>query len=144
MEVKNSLLKVQNAVQSMPLESILETAESVALLIPPPTNTAISFVIKVLNILVKARPVADNLLGTSIKVSDSIADIKNANKNIDAENDAERAEMMDILDQMVDIASDDGELTPEEEECLLDMVRELGLNEKVVLAKVKMKCLQNK
>lgn len=141
MEVKNSLLKVQNAVQSMPLESILETAEMVADAVNIPFLPA---VIKVLELLVRAQPVADSLLGTSIKVSDSIADIKNANKNIDAEDGAERAEMMDILDQMIDIAADDGELTPEEEECLLDMVRELGLNEKVVLAKVKMKCLQNK
>lgn len=141
MEVKNSLLKVQNAVQSMPLESILETAEMVADAINIPFLPA---VIKVLKLLVKAQPVANNLLGTSIKVTDSIADIKNANKNIDEENDAERAEMMDMLDQMIDIAADDGELTPEEEECLLDMVRDLGLNEKVVLTKVKMKCLQNK
>ena len=141
MEVKNSLLKVQNAVQSMPLESILETAEMVADAINIPFLPA---VIKVLKLLVKAQPVANNLLGTSIKVTDSIADIKNANKNIDEENDAERAEMMDMLDQMIDIAADDGELSPEEEECLLDIVRNLGLSEKVVLTKVKMKCLQNK
>lgn len=141
MEVKNSLLKVQNAVQSMPLESILETAEMVADAINIPFLPA---VIKVLKLLVKAQPVANNLLGTSIKVTDSIADIKDANRSIDAEGDAERAEMMDMLDQMIDIAADDGELTPEEEECLLDIVRDLGLNEKVVLTKVKMKCLQNK
>lgn len=141
MEVKNSLLKVQNAVQSMPLESILETAEMVADAINIPFLPA---VIKVLKLLVKAQPVANNLLGTSIKVTDSIADIKDANRSIDAEGDAERAEMMDMLDQMIDIAADDGELTPEEEECLLDIVRDLGLNEKVVLTKVKMKCIQNK
>ena len=141
MEVKNSLLKVQNAVQSMPLESILETAEMVADAINIPFLPA---VIKVLKLLVKAQPVANNLLGTSIKVTDSIADIKDANRSIDAEGDAERAEMMDMLDQMIDIAADDGELTPEEEEYLLDIVRDLGLNEKVVLTKVKMKCLQNK
>ena len=141
MEVKNSLLKVQNAVQSMPLESILETAEMVADAINIPFLPA---VIKVLKLLVKAQPVANNLLGTSIKVTDSIADIKDANRSIDAEGDAEQAEMMDMLDQMIDIAADDGELTPEEEEYLLDIVRDLGLNEKVVLTKVKMKCLQNK
>ena len=143
MEVKNSLLKIQNAVQTLPLEEVLDTAESVAPLIPA-AGTPLLYVIKVLKLLIKARPVANNLLGTSIKMTDSIADIKNANKNIDDENDAERAEMMDMLDQMIDIAADDGELTPEEEECLLDMVRDLGLNEKVVLTKVKMKCLQNK
>ena len=143
MEVKNSLLKVQNAVQSMPLEGILETAESVAPLIPA-AGTPLLYVIKVLKLLIKIRPVANNLLDTSIKVTDSVADIKNANKIIDAENDAERTEMMDMLDQMIDIAADDGELSPEEEECLLDIVRNLGLSEKVVLTKVKMKCLQNK
>lgn len=57
---------------------------------------------------------------------------------------AEEDDIRAILDQMIDIAAEDGDLSDEEAQYLIDIAKEAGINEQVVLAKVKMKCMSNK
>lgn len=148
-EVQNTLLKVQSTVENLPLDSILVTAEMVAGFLPIPY---IDKVIKLLRILIKWRPVANNLLGVSSQAvgffqnpnNGNIQNNENTVKNSDEMMTAmDREEIMAMLDQIIDIAAEDGDLSPEEEQCLLDVVRQAGVNEQMVLAKVKMKCISN-
>lgn len=151
--MQNTLLKIQDAIQNAPLESILETAESVALVIPA-AGQPLALVIKLLRILIQLRPAANALLDTSLQTSAFFQNVNSSNpmpddlfnvmEGEDKINSAARAEIMVMLDQMVEIAAEDGELSPEEEGYLLDIAREAGVNENALLAKVKMKCLQNK
>ena len=49
-----------------------------------------------------------------------------------------------MLDQMIEIAAEDGDLSEEEFSYLMDIAKEVDINEKALIAKVKMKCVQNK
>lgn len=157
MESKNTLLKIQNAIQSMPLENILATAKSIS------KETNIPFlplVITAIELLIKWRPLANNLLSTGAQTVASIqnAPTNNAKKvsHIMSDNasemsdeekekaEAEQADIMAMLEQMIEIAAEDGDLSPEEEKLLVGIAQEAGISESVVLAKVKMKCLQKK
>lgn len=155
MESKNTLLKIQNATQSMPLENILATAKSIS------KETNIPFlplVITAIELLIKWRPLANNLLSTGAQTVASIqnAPTNNAKKvsHIMSDNasemsdeekaEAEQADIMAMLEQMIEIAAEDGDLSPEEEKLLVGIAQEAGISESVVLAKVKMKCLQKK
>lgn len=151
MDAENTFLKVQKAMQSVPLESILETAESVAPLIPA-AGPPLLYVIKFLKMLIKWRPVANRLLGTGVQTAALVQNVGTGNEPIDR-NDcdicgeekaaaAERADLQAILDQMIEIAVEDGELSDEEMGYLKDIAREAGVNETVLLAKIRMKCLQ--
>lgn len=155
----NTFYKIQSVMNSIPLEGILETAESVAPLIPA-AGTPILYVIKALKLLIKARPVAQSLFNIGASVANAIKqpageteaeDMAASESNecppmTDEENqaDIERAEIMTMLDQMIEIAAEDGELSEEELSYLMDIAQEVGINEKAVIAKVKMKCTQNR
>ena len=167
MNAENTFLKVQSAIQNAPLESILETAESVSLEMPA-VGKVLEVVIKLLKSLIKFRPLANNLLGTGAQAASLIQNVKNGNAPMDKTTNnickessdkyevtcdlseeenveaAEHAEILTMLDKMVEIAAEDGELSDEEMEYLIDIAREVGMNERVLLEKVKMKCLQNK
>lgn len=156
---KNTFYKIQTVMNSIPLQGILETAESVAPLIPA-AGTPLLYVIKALKLLIKARPVANSLLNTGASVANAMQqpagniesiDMAASESNecppmTDEENQAanERAEVMAMLDQMIDIAAEDGELSDEEFSYLMDIAKEVDINEKALIAKVKMKCVQNK
>ncbi|MBR6130529.1 MAG: hypothetical protein IKQ20_01565 [Bacteroidales bacterium] len=155
MESKNTLLKIQNAIQSMPLENILATAKSIS----KATNIPfLPLVITAIELLIKWRPLANNLLSTGAQTVASIqnAPTNNAKKvsHIMSDNasemsdeekaEAEQADIMAMLEQMIEIAAEDGDLSPEEEKLLVGIAQEAGISESVVLAKVKMKCLQKK
>ena len=45
---------------------------------------------------------------------------------------------------MIEIAAEDGELSNEELSYLMEIAKEVDINEKAVIAKVRMKCLQNR
>ena len=140
MEVKNSLTNFQSIIQSLPLEEILKTAESLSTQVPKgaagisssaadessATSKCIAYVIKLLKMLISCK----NVLGSNTDKADSAANFQ----------DGSPEEMMGLLDEMIDVAAEDGELSSEEEENLLDMARDLGLDEKAVLKKVKKKC----
>ena len=139
---QDKILKIQNVVQSLPLESILSTAELVSTLIP-----GMPIVIKVLRVLIKWRPMASGLLGTGAQMlGPQSADMNQPDDlgNADEMAEAEDSEIRAMLDEMIAIAAEDGELSPEEEQYLLDVARDAGMDEKVVMAKVKMKCMSNK
>ena len=144
MDTKNAFLKIQNVVQSVPLESLLSTAKTVAQVVNIPF---LPLIITLLEKLIKWRPVANALLGTGLQTADVISaamsqpvDMSNEASQAAAEEDDIRA----ILDQMIDIAAEDGDLIDEEAQYLIDIAKEAGINEQVVLAKVKMKCMSNK
>ena len=144
MDTKDAFLKIQNVVQSVPLESILATANAIA------RDTNIPFlplIITLLEKLVKWRPVANALLGTGMQTANAINAAMSQTANINSEESQEsyeQAEIRAMLDQMIDIAAEDGELSPEEERYLIDVAQQVGISEQVVLEKVKMKCLTNK
>lgn len=144
MDTRNAFLKVQNVVQSVPLESLLSTAKTVAQVVNIPF---LPLIITLLEKLIKLRPVANALLGSGLQTADAInaamsqpVDMSNEASQATAEEDDIRA----ILDQMIDIAAEDGDLSDEEKQYLIDIAREAGINEQVVLAKVRMKCMSNK
>lgn len=144
MDTKNAFLKIQNVVQSVPLESLLSTAKTVAQVVNIPF---LPLIITLLEKLIKWRPVANALLGTGLQTADAI----NAamSQPVDKSNEASQAaaeedDIRAILDQMIDIAAEDGDLNDEEKQYLIDIAREAGINEQVVLAKVRMKCMSNK
>ena len=167
MDADKTFLKVQAAMQNMPLESILETAESLAPLIPA-AGTPLLYVVKLLKMLIKWRPVANRLLVTGAETAALVQNARTGNGPIDrtvrdvcgkagdmhdeanemSDDEkaaaAERAEILAMLNQMIEIAAEDGELSDEEMGYLMDIAREAGVNETAVLAKVRMKCLQNK
>ena len=139
---QDKLLKIQNMVQTLPLESILETAELVSTLIP-----GMPIVIKVLRILIIGRPVVSNVLSAGVQMLDPQSAGMNQSAafgNADETAETEDSEIRAMLDEMINIAAEDGELSPEEEQYLLDIARDAGMDEKVVMAKVKMKCMLNK
>ena len=144
MDTKDAFFKIQNVVQSVPLESILTTAKSIA------KDTNIPFlplIITLLEKLVKWRPVANALLGTGMQTANAINAAMSQTANLDSEesNEAsEQDELRAMLDRIIDIAALDGDLSPEEEQSLIDFAQQAGVSEQEVLAKVKMKCLINK
>lgn len=158
MNTQDTFLKVQNVVKNVPLEGILETAELIA------KDSNIPFlplVVKLLKNLIKFRPAASALLGTGAQTAALFQNAKTGNFPVKEETSdmheeanemsdeekaaaAERAEIMTMLDQMIEIAAEDGELSDEELGYLINIAREVDVNEKALLAKVKMKCLQNK
>lgn len=144
MDTRNAFLKVQNVVQTVPLESLLSTAKTVANVVNIPF---LPLIITLLEKLIKLRPVANALLGTGVQTMDAFASMKQpaaAMSNMASNPVSEEDEIRAILDQMIDIAAEDGELSDEEKQYLIDIAREGGINEQVVLAKVRMKCMSNK
>lgn len=144
METRNAFFKIQNVVQSVPLESLLSTAKTVAQVTNIPF---LPLIITLLEKLIKWQPVANALLGTGLQTADAISaamshpdDMSNAASQFDSEEE----EIRDMLDQMIDIAAEDGDLSDEEAQYLIDIAKEAGINEQVVLAKVRMKCMSNK
>ena len=149
--VQNALLKVQSTVQGLPLDGLLATAEMVAGILPVPY---IDKVIKLLRILIRWRPIANGVMGMGAQAVSifspsggqtlpGLSAPANADMTDEAlEESKETADILSMLDEMVEIAAEDGDITPEEEELLIDIAKEAGLNEKAFLAKVKMKCLQ--
>ena len=156
---RNTFYKIQTVMNSLPLQGILETAESVAPLIPA-AGTPLLYVIKALKLLIKARPVANSLLSVgasntnepqSSDMQSTPVDRASSESNecpamTDEEKQSanERAEIMTMLDQMIEIAAEDGDLSEEEFSYLMDIAKEVDINEKALIAKVKMKCVQNK
>lgn len=143
MNADSSFLKIQKAVANVPLESILQTAKSIA----KDTNIPfIPLVITLLEILIQWRPLANSLLGTGAETDAFVQNVKNGNHHTEEEIQAtrERAEIMAMLDQMIEIAAEDGELSNEELSYLMEIAKEVDINEKAVMAKVRMKCLQNR
>ena len=158
-KAKDTFSKILNVVNDIPLQGLLETAEGIVPLIPA-AGTPLLYVIKALKLLLIARPVANSLL--SAGVSDETASDNSTTQRVPvdvpaSESDSypmmtneemraarERAEIMTMLDQMIDIAAEDGELSDEELSYLIDIAKEIDFNEKAVIAKVKMKCAQNR
>lgn len=146
MDTRNAFLKVQNVVQSVPLESLLSTAKTVAQVTNIPF---LPLIITLLERLIKWRPVANALLGTGLQTADAISAAMSQPVDMSMSNEASQAvaeedEIRAILDQMIDIAAEDGDLSDEEKQYLIEIAREAGVNEQVVLAKVRMKCMSNK
>ena len=156
---RNTFYKIQTVMNSLPLQGILETAESVAPLIPA-AGTPLLYVIKALKLLIKARPVANSLLSvgasntnepqtsdmqsTPVDMASSESNECPAMTDEEKQSANERAEIMTMLDQMIEIAAEDGDLSEEEFSYLMDIAKEVDINEKALIAKVKMKCVQNK
>lgn len=147
--------KILNVVNAIPLQGLLETAEGIVPLIPA-AGTPLLYVIKALKLLLKARPVANSLMGTGASEDNASDNPTTHTPAVDTpEQDPvmtneemraarERAEIMTMLDQMIEIAAEDGELSDEELSYLIDIAKEVDINEKTVIAKVKMKCAQNR
>ena len=143
MNADSTFLKIQKAVADVPLESILQTAKSIA----KDTNIPfIPLVITLLETLIRWRPLANSLIRTGAETTAFVQNVKNGNLHTEEEvqADRERAEIMAMLDQMIEIAAEDGELSDEELSYLMVIAKEVDINEKAVIAKVKMKCLQNR
>ena len=170
MNAQNTFLKVQNIVNNIPLEGILETAELIAkdsnipflplvvkllknlIKFRPAANallgTGAQTAAFVQNVKTGNFPIKEDACDTYEESNDMHDEANEMSENAYEMSDeekaaaAERAEILTMLDQMIEIAAEDGELSDEELGYLIDIAREVDVNEKALLAKVKMKCLQ--
>lgn len=107
----NTAAKIQNMVESMPIDLIIETAETVAPLIPV-AGKAIAIIIKVLRVLKAIQPAAGATANMFAKINENEA---NAPK--------------ETFNRMWDIAMIDGVITDEEKKFLLPYAVKAGISE---------------
>lgn len=125
---KIELAKVADIAEKAPLTEILDTIETVALLVPGVGNVA-AVICKILRVMLKLQPVA-------AKTMHGIADMKNTNEDsgkfasfIPAGNSNELVS----LRTMVEIALEDDELTEDEEAFLLNKAQAAGVDKDLFL-----------
>ena len=147
LKVQSTMLKVQDKVKNLPLDGLLTTAEGIAGFLPVPY---LDKVIKLLRLLIRWRPLANSLMGVGTQTVSLFSAsgktppsaLSEPTNDEAADETKETADILSILDEMVEIAAEDGDLSPEEEKLLVEIAQEAGISESAVLAKVKMKCLQ--
>lgn len=112
MSAKNVLTQLNQIVDAVPLENILEVAETVACVMPIP---GLPFVIKILKWSVKLRPVTTKAIGTSVKFIEGMEDVQRTRRN-------------EMVDNMIAIACEDGIIDDDEETFLRSQAVKLGEN----------------
>lgn len=119
---ENTLTKIDEILNDAPLEEIFETAEIIASAFPIP---GLPIIVKILGYCVKLRPAAS----AGLKLANNIAanSGEGASQNEDSPQN-EIAEKNEILEQMIDIACEDGVIDDEEEKFLRAQAVEAGLN----------------
>lgn len=127
MEEKNTLAKIQHTVKNAPLASILEAAEGVAAVVGIP---GLPIVIKILKMLVKLQPAANGVMNAAVQT----AAMKKSQEEI------ARSEAREILEQMIDIAIEDGVITSDEEAFLKKKAIAAGVDPEDLMFKVHHKC----
>ena len=107
----NTIKEVQSFVNDLPLEDILNGAETLANVLPIPYLPQI---IKVLRILVALRPTANTAMNTAIKIQDKKSGL---------------TQKRETFNNLFEIAMSDGEITPEEMEFLRPRAVAAGFSE---------------
>ena len=107
----NTIKEVQSIVNDLPLEDILNGAETLANVLPIPYLPQI---IKVLRILVALRPTANTAMNTAIKIQDKKSGL---------------TQKRETFNNLFEIAMSDGEITPEEMEFLRPRAVAAGFSE---------------
>lgn len=133
-KVENIFLNVQCAIQNFPLEEILETARFISKEVNIPFLPG---VIVVLERILKFKPLVNVVMEGATKTTR----ILNPTKDVENQELDEEDQSMALLEELIAIAAEDGELSPNEEEYLCEIAREVGVDERQVLYKVKMKCM---
>lgn len=129
MEKNDTLNNIQNAVKNAPLASILEAAEGVACVVGIP---GLPIIIKILKMLIKLQPAANGVMDAAVQT-------KNVKQN---EEKMSRQEAREILEEMIDIATEDGVITPDEEAFLRKKAVAAGVDPEDLMFKVYHKCKQ--
>lgn len=124
---KNTLANIQQAVKSAPLGPILEAAEGVAAVVGIP---GLPIIIKILKMLVKLQPAANGVMDAAVQN----AAVKKSQEEI------ARYEAREILEQMIDIATEDGVITPDEEAFLKKKAIAAGVDPEDLMFIVQHKC----
>ena len=113
------------------------------------STITLKLVKKILELLLRWRPVANKALDTSINTKDSVkAALMTPEEKPDAAmgmsaEDLIDQDYLDMLEQMAVIAAEDGILSPEEERYLLNFCDEAGIDGHAFITEIKKACQTN-
>lgn len=124
---KTALDSVREFAQTVDIDGVMEVAEVVSNLFPPPVSTICFVIIKVLR-LAKNFVVAPD--SQAISSANSLA-LASGSDSLSTSNEAE----IKII-KFIDIAMEDGVITPEEESFILSKAESLGLDVDMVKLRI--------
>ena len=112
MAASETVRKFQTMINSLPLEQILGTAETVAKFIPAPASVVILSLIKILMVLIAVKSAASGIEGHVANQSENEANQKR-----------------ETFERMWEIAQSDGEITAEEKEFIRPYALDAGISD---------------
>jgi len=127
---QTTILKIKENVDKVDLNQVMQIAEGVADFLPIP---GIDYVIKIMRILVRLKPAASAALSATANFMGNGQPV---------ERQMSQDEIAERLEEMVNLALEDGVLTAEEEHELMDAAAGYGLNPNEFIAVVRDRCNQ--
>lgn len=127
---QTTILKIKDNVDKVDLNQVMQIAESVADVLPIP---GIDIILKIIRILVRLKPAASSGLSAAANFM---------GKGQPIEREMSQDEIAERLEEMVNLALEDGVLTADEERVLMDAAAGYGLDPNEFIAVVRDRCNQ--
>lgn len=122
MSTASTINQVKSIVATAPVVEILEIAEVLVTILPIP---GLPLVIKILRIASKLQDPTTKALGVSSQIVENV-------------NDAQyKKQQDDVIEQMIEIACEDGVIDGEEEKFLRNKATQIGMDPDILMLKVR-------
>lgn len=124
MSTVSSINQVKHIVATAPVTEILEIAEVLVTIIPIP---GLPMIIKILKVASKLQDPTTKALGVSSQIVENVSDAQN------------KKLQDDIIEQMIEIAIEDGVFDDEEEIFLRNKAVQMGIDPDILMLRVRKK-----